>query len=408
MKARISFAITVMALSLVLAGCQVKTVESTPSNGVATQPLAGQQAQPTTVKAGRRDIVGYRLLVGHVYLPANASADVVSSSNAPVQSVDVKVNDHVSRGQTLVTLASGQQENYQQAKTTYDAAVAAYNQALAQYEQPVKDVQRQLDQARSTEKTLRESTTPGGDATALQQAVTNRHALEDQLRQAQTQAKTNELQYKSQLDQAKLALSQARSGVRSATITAPISGTVVALQTSVGQNVAPNTVVAKIVDLPALAIKCDVTPVDAPFIKQGTKVAVVFGDYPDRKFDGRVRKLDALPADQDGKVRYAATIDFDNTGGAVKPNSTVRSVGVVVGHRTQVVTVPLDAVGKDTSGKPFVKVMEDGNWKPVVVDLGMSDGNFVEIKSGVRDGDEVQVVPGQGQWLIGSTLTATS
>ncbi len=386
----------------------MKTVESDQTNGTAQQQMEQSETQPTVVKADRRDIVGYRLLAGKVYAPANASADVLATGGAPVQAVDVKVGDHVSRGQTIVTLATGQQESYQQAKSTYDAAVAAYNQALAQYEQPVKDVQRQLDQARATEKTIRQSTVPGGDATSLQQAVANRHALEDQLKQVQAQARTNELQYKTQLDQAKLALTQARAGVRSSTITAPISGTVVSLQVSIGQTLPANTVVARIVDLPALAIKSDVMPDDAPFIKKGTKVAVVFSDYPDRKFDGRVRKVDALPADQDGKVRYTATIDFDNTGGLIKPTSTIKSVGVVVGHRTHVLAVPVDAVGKDNTGKPFVKVLEDGKWKPEVVEIGMSDGNFVEIKSGVQEGDSVQVVPGQGQWLLGSNITAAS
>src|SRR4029079_808996 len=120
-------------------------------------------------KADRRDIVGYRLLGGKVYVPANASAQVEAATTAPVQSVDVKEGDHVRRGQTIVTLATGQQETYVQAKATYDAALSAYNQALAQYEQPVKDVARQLEEAKSTERTIRQSTVPGGDASDLQQ-----------------------------------------------------------------------------------------------------------------------------------------------------------------------------------------------------------------------------------------------
>jgi multidrug efflux pump subunit AcrA (membrane-fusion protein) len=172
--------------------------------------------------------------------------------------------------------------------------------------------------------------------------------------------------------------------------------------------VSNKSAIAKIVDLPALMVRSDVLPADAPSVKRGTKVAIIFGDYPDRKFDGNVQKVDALPADQQGKVYYEATINFDNTGGMVKPNSTVRAVGVVVGHHYGVVAVPLDAVGKDPSGKPFVKVMKNDNWGQEVVELGMSDGNFVEIKSGVHDGDSVQVVPGQGQWLIGTNLTTSS
>ena len=406
MNAHKKFAIALMTLSLVLTGCEVRTVPA-GSSGAAQQQLAQQQAQPTTAKVEKRDIVGYRLLSGHVYLPPNATADVIATGPAPVQTVNVKEGERVGRGQVIVTLATGQQENYQQAKSTYDAAVAAYNQALAQYEQPVRDVQRQLDQAKATEKTIRESTTPGGDATSLQQATANRKSLEDQVKVVQAQARTNELQYKTQLDQAKLALSEARAGKQQSTITAPITGTVMSLTVTPGQTFGARSVIAKIVDLPAMRIKCEVLPADVPFVKTGTAVAVVFNDFPDHKFVGRVQSLDTLPPGADGKTQYEATIDFTNTDGMVKPTSTVRSVGVVVGRRRGAISVPVDAVGKDTSGKPYVKVLDNSTWKPVVVELGMSDGNFVEIKSGVHEDDTVQVIAGQGEWLVGSDLTAS-
>ena len=407
MNTQAKFGIAAIALCTVVSGCTVQT-QTPGSSGSAQQQIAQRPAQPTTAKAERRDIVGYRLLNGKVYAPANAIADVFSQGEAPIQTVNVKERDHVRKGQVLVTLATGQQESYEQAKATYDAALASYNQALAQYEQPVKDVARQLAQAKETERNIRQTTPPNGDATSLQQAIATRQALQDQLKVVQSQAQTNELQYKTQLDQAKLALAQARSGVQASTITSPINGTVVSLTVSAGQTVSGHTAIAKIVDLPALKVQSDVDPDDATFVKKGTAVAIVFGDYPDRKFDGRVTKVETLPAEQEGKVEYEATIDFNNTDGLVQPNSTVRSVGVVVGHRRGVIAVPVDAVGKDTSGKPFVKVMQDGAWKPVVVELGMSDGNFVEIRSGVHEDDNVQVVPGQGQWLIGTNLTTTS
>jgi macrolide-specific efflux system membrane fusion protein len=408
MKGLIGFGIAIAAFSIVLAGCEVKTA-ATGSTDTAERQIAQAPAQPTTAKADRRDIVGYRLLPGKVYAPANASADVVASTTAPVQTVDVKQGDHVRKGQTLVTLANGQQENYQQAKSAYDTALAAYNQALAQYEQPVKDIQHQLEDAKSSERTIRQSTPPDGDASALQQATAARRALEDQVKVVQAQARTNEVPYKTQLDAAKLAESQARSGVNAATIESPISGDVVSLTVASGQTLSARTTIAKIVDLAALSIKSDVIPADVSFVKKGTAVAVVFGDYPDRKFDGHVLKVDTLPADQhDGKVEYEATIEFKNSDGMVKPNSVVRSVGVVIGKRRGVVTVPVDAVGRDSTGKPTVMISNNGNWTPVVVDIGMTDGNFVEVKSGVHDGDSVQVVPNKGQWIIDEGMAATS
>lgn len=393
---RIGF-LAVAAASL-LAGCQVATRPSADA-GTAPQPIA--QAEPTSTKVSRRDIVGYRLMGGVLQLPPNAQAEVYSSMSMPIEQVRVKEGDHVSRGQTLIELASGDDANYEQAKQTYTAALAAYNQALAQYEQPVRDAQRTLDQAKATERTLRQATVPGGDASQLQSATAARQSAEDAVKVARAQAQTNELPYKQQLDQAKSALDQAKAGVRQSNVTAPLTGTVVALTATVGEVPNSKTALARIVDLAALTIRSEAGADDAAYVKKGTPVVVLFNNYPDKKFTGRIRSVNTLPADN-ARPRLAAVVDFDNSGGVIKPDSSVRTVGIVVGHHNNVLTVPVDAVGKDTTGKPVVKVLENGNWKPLVVETGMTDGYFVEVTSGLEDDQTVQVVPGQGQWLLGS------
>lgn len=394
-----------VAISLVFTGCKVETtMQPTASSGGTTQQVK-QTAAPTTAVASTRDIVGYRLMQGVLYLPADAQANVMTTGSAPIQDVLVKIGDHVARGQTMMTLASGQAANYAQAKSTYDAALAAYNQALSQYGQPVKDAQRQLDEARSTERTVRDTTTPGGDASALQQANATRSSLEDAVKQAKAQATTAELPYKQQLDTAKAAMDDAKAGKNSAKVTAPISGTVTALTAATGQQPSAQTPVATIIDLRAFTVKATVSPDDAPFVKAGTPVAIMFNELPNHVVNGRVRSVTTIPASSSGAVGYTATVDFNNEDGTVKPKMTIHTVGVVSGKRSGVVAVPIDAIGKDTSGKPVVKVLDHGNWKPVTVEIGLSDGYNVEIKSGVQSGDSVQVVPGQGNWLMGTNLT---
>jgi HlyD family secretion protein len=166
-----------------------------------------------------------------------------------------------------------------------------------------------------------------------------------------------------------------------------------------GQELRPSEVIAKIVDLPSLSIKSDVMADDAQFVKKGGRVAIVFSDQADRKFDGTVRKVDALPATNDGKVLYEATIDFTNTDGAIRPSSVVKSIGVIVGQRKGVLAVPVDAVGKGSGDTAFVNVQTSKGFVKATVTLGLDDGNFVEIKSGLSDGDTVQVATGRGAWL---------
>jgi RND family efflux transporter MFP subunit len=393
-------------LSLVLVGCQVRMpVVGTTSTGAAPQKI--ERAQPTTAKVIRQDIVGYRILDGKVYVPPGAQANVVAATIAPIQTIDAKVGDHVARGQVLMTLATGQQDYYTQAKTSYDASKAAYDQALTQYEQPVHDLQQQLIQARAAEKTARLNAVPGGDNSDLQTATENRRDLESQLAAAQATAKSNELTYKQQLSQAATNLQNAREGKQSSQITSPISGTVTEIVTQPGQTPDGKSAVATIVDLPSLLVKADVLPDDKSFVKRGSDVVIVFRNYPDHKFDGKVTRIDALPTEKDGESRYAATVSFANTDGMIKPNDAIRSVGIVAGHRRNVITVPVDALAKDADNKPVVRVQQpDGSWKMTSVQLGMTDGNFVEVKSGLDVGETVQVVPNQGDWFLrNSTFT---
>lgn len=393
--------IATAAMSLVLAGCEVRS--STSTGGSATQQV---KAEPTTARVDRRDIVGYRIMGGTMYLPENAQAEVKGTYSAPVETVRVKVGEGVNRGQVLIDLATPNEDaNYSTAKQTYEAALAAYNQALAQYDQPAREAQRALDDARATEKALRQQTIPNSDATALNNAIAARQAAEDALKVAKANAQTNVLPYKQQLDAAKIALDQASAGRKQTTITSPITGTVVAINAQPGQNLPAQTTVARVVDLAALAIHARVTPDDAPFVKKGTKVVVTFSDYPDRHVHGTVRSVQALPGAVEGRTEYEATIDFDNSERLVKPEASVRTVGVELGRRKNVVAVPVDAVSKDSTGKPFVRVLENNNWKSTVVELGMTDGNFVEVKNGVDEGQTVQVIPGQGQWIFTTNLT---
>jgi hypothetical protein len=47
----------------------------------------------------------------------------------------------------------------------------------------------------------------------------------------------------------------------------------------------------------------------------------------------------------------------------------------------------------DRSARSIVKVLRDGQWVPVVVETGLSDGRFTAIKGDIKEGETVQVTP---------------
>ena len=377
-------AFVVLAAIVLMAGCDSGT--STTTTG--EQHL---RAQPTTAKVARRDITGYLLIDGHLYTPPNRDVIVKAPYASNVDQVLVKQGDHVDKGETIVKMQLPEMQQYfQQAKSTVDAAHSAYSSALAQYGSAYKQAQLALDQARAAERSARQSASSTGDATALNDAIAARQSAEQALIQAKADRDSQVLPYKQQLDQAEAAYRDAKAGVRQANVTAPISGTVVDLNTQAGAAVDNNTVVAHIVDLSDIQVKANITPEQASYVDKDKSCIVIFNGLEDKPFNGEVTNVQTIPAGG-GAVKREVTVDFSNDHGLVKPGMTVKSIGIKVGQVHDVLAVPADAVYQDANGRASVRVMNNGQWSARLVETGLTDGFFTEIKSGLSEGDEVRV-----------------
>ena len=116
-------------------------------------------------------------------------------------------------------------------------------------------------------------------------------------------------------------------------------------------------------------------------------------------FDPRPRTASAV-AVTDSKLaglvkeqKDVAVVDFNNEEGVVKPGARVQQVAIKTGEVRNVVAIPVDAVDQDKSGRPTVSVLRNGQWQPVVVDAGITDGKYIQIKSGIQPGETVKVTP---------------
>ena len=66
---------------------------------------------------------------------------------------------------------------------------------------------------------------------------------------------------------------------------------------------------------------------------------------------------------------------------------------VIVEEAKNVVALPIEAIQKNDENKEFVDVVQlDGSTKPVLIKTGISDDYYVEITSGLKVGDRVQIV----------------
>ena len=66
---------------------------------------------------------------------------------------------------------------------------------------------------------------------------------------------------------------------------------------------------------------------------------------------------------------------------------------IIIEKAQNVVTLPIEAIQKDQDNKEFVNVVQpDGTTKETKIETGISDDYYVEITSGLNEGDRVQIV----------------
>jgi HlyD family secretion protein len=388
---------------------------------IAVGAWAFFRTRPEPAAVTRRDIVALVPLNGEVVAPPSERADVMAPYQAPVAKVYTSIGQNVRRGETLVELSlPNAQEAYQQARANVEAAEAALASAREQADDAVEATKQRLDAARSTEKTARQAAaapvtvppaaTEGTDPAAapsvpapsvtvqtpspdLQRATQERIAAEQALQDAKAQLEAALTPFKQQLEYAREAFQDAQSGRKQALVRAPISGTVLALNAQTGQEVGRDrkTPLVTIVDLDALEVQGVIKPEQAAFVKKDMPAVITVGDIPNEQFEGEVEAVTTRPGRLGGQ-QYIAIVDLKNKHGLVKPGHKA-SVGIRAGEVKSALAVPNDAVQEDGSGRPSVNVLRNGSWQPVVVELGLSDGRYTEIKNGLREGETVQVKP---------------
>jgi multidrug efflux pump subunit AcrA (membrane-fusion protein) len=353
------------------------------------------QREPTQADVARRDIVAYDTFAGELHVPPQSQAVVFAPYRAPVERVMTSVGQRVSRGDALLELSiPDARAGYEEARAAVRAAETALANARAQMQGPLRDAERQLEQARATERQLRQQTDPMGDATALVNARQNRESAEQAVQLARADLRASLQPFELQLEQARAAFRAAQEGRRLGIVNAPIAGTVLSLEATAGQVVGTDRErpLAQIVDLSAIRVHAMLEPDVRARVEEGSDVVVRFAGV-EEPMEGTIRSIRVLPAAPNQPVRHRAEISFRNLHGLVKPESRVESVAVEIDRVENVLSVPVRAIVRDQEGHPTVHAWRQNQWVPVRVETGLSDGAFVEIRAGLQEGETVQLPP---------------
>ena len=219
-----------------------------------------------------------------------------------------------------------------------------------------------------------------------------------------------------QLKNAKASLENAQDRLDDYMVTSPITGTVVEKTVKAGDNVGTgsnsNNTLCIIYDLTYLEMTLNIDELDIDNVEVGQTVNVTSDAKEGQTFTGVVTKVSVVGTTSGGTTTYPVTVRIDDTDG-LRPGMNV-DAEIVLSSADGVLAIPSLAVNRGdtvlvTSDSPSAaNALEQEapeGYAYVQVTTGVSDDSYIEITSGLQEGDTVAYLrtasSGSGNMMMG-------
>ncbi len=143
-------------------------------------------------------------------------------------------------------------------------------------------------------------------------------------------------------------------------------------------------------DLSEMEVKVGIHEADINRLKLGQSVFVTVDSHKGKQLEGEISKIATIAGERDWRSdvrKFEVVVALKKSELALKPGLTAK-VEILVGEVGDVLTVPLQSVFVK-EGKYYAFVDKGGRPERREVELGESNDNFVVVKSGIAEGDEV-------------------
>lgn len=193
-----------------------------------------------------------------------------------------------------------------------------------------------------------------------------------------------------QVELARLALQQAMAQLAATELAAVQDGTVVQINSAVGESVGTGPVLT-LADLDGALMHFYLEESDLNKVTVGNKARVTFDAYPELIFEGLVTRVDPLLMKVDNVPAVSAWVSL-----TLPPNAPLLLAGlsgeaeIIAGEAYKTPLVPVQALRELAPGQYAVfLVAENGDLKLTPVEVGLKDFANAQIISGLNVGDVV-------------------
>lgn len=179
-----------------------------------------------------------------------------------------------------------------------------------------------------------------------------------------------------------------------AEITAPVAGIVGRVYVDKGARVSPpdpgpgmGTAVLRIVNMDQVKVVVHVIEKDFAKIKLNQRAEISVDAYPDEKFSGRTTLIS--PTISPTTRTASVEITIPNRDHRLKPGMFAQ-VDVIISKKDDAILIPAYAVIEQSEMRKVMTVV-GGRAKSELIELGADQGELVEIRSGLKEGDTLIV-----------------
>jgi HlyD family secretion protein len=222
---------------------------------------------------------------------------------------------------------------------------------------------------------------------ALAQARANLQALEQRTQalkhQAGVDAQTAVLRVKQDQD----TVQSLEARLRSATVTAPLDGSLYSLPVRVGDYVKVGDILAEMADLHQVRVRAFVDEPDLGWLAPGEDVKVNWDAMPSRTWTGKVEQIPKQVVARGTRSVGEVLCSVENDKVELLPNINVE-VHIVVRQRPGVLVVPRDAVRYDNN-QHYVFVFDGDKVHRHDITVGVASFDKYEVVSGLSQGDKI-------------------
>ncbi|HQK53569.1 MAG TPA: efflux RND transporter periplasmic adaptor subunit [Sedimentibacter sp.] len=319
------------------------------------------------------DLYIENLMTGKVF--ADKDVFVIPLMAGKVERVNVKVGDKVEKDDVLFVMDKDDIEKQ------VNQAYAAYEAAKAGFEVSAAQIQSAKDNLERIKKLYEEGAVP-----------------ETQYEQAKLAASDESLEAaRMGVEQARVAYSNAASMLKNAEVKAPISGVISSVNIVEGEYATSSNPPVTIVDSDSVTIEFGISASLVNKVKAGDKTLVEISSagYKNEAVINSVSSSADIMTNL-----YTVSIVLENDG-AIKPGMFAK-VYLKTDNIANALAVRAEAV-KEREDKKYVFVAEDNSAIEKEVTTGLDTGAYIEIKTGLSEGDKV-IVKGQDYISHGSKI----